>query len=254
MKRAYKITLWIVAGILLVCAAIIGVFVLKDVLNPEFKDTRIYTDGNGLAPADTTINVNGIAVKMIGIKGGKIDCKGLKETIELDNFYIEESEVTQELWTAIMGYNPSVHQAEDSLPVENIDLVECLEFVNKLDSVSGLNFHIPTYPQWLYVGYLANQLPADNLNLDNSVWYRNNAGNTTHPVKQKNPNSLGIYDMLGNVAEWTTSGSDPLFITTGGSYESEKDRCSDVYREFDHGNVKTGSLGLRLVLYPSKPQ
>lgn len=252
MKRADRVTLWIVGGIVMLCSCIMGVIFLKDTLNPEFKNTKIYADNTRVAPADTTININGIAIKMIGVNGGKIDCKGLKETIKVNDFYIGETEVTQEFWTATMGNKPSVHQSEDLLPVENVDLIECLEFVNKLDSISGLNFNIPTYPQWLYVGYLAKQLPSDRLTLDSSVWYGDNAGNITHPVKQKRPNSLGIYDMLGNVAEWTISGSDPLFITAGGSYESEKERCNDIYREFGHCNVKEGTLGLRLVLYPNK--
>lgn len=250
MKRGYKIAAWIVGGIVILCTSIIGVFLLKDVLNPDFKVTRIYPDESRIAPKDTIINVNGVEFKMIGVKGGKIDCKGLKKTLELNDFYIGETEVTQELWTAIMSDNPSVNQTRDSLPVENVDLVECMEFINKIDSVSGQNFFIPTYPQWLYVGYLSKQLPVNGNVLDGFAWYRDNSGNATHSVKQKKPNSLGIYDMLGNVTEWTISGSDPLFIVAGGSYESEKDKCNDELREFDHCNVKTSSLGLRLVLYP----
>lgn len=250
MKRGYKIAAWIVGGIVILCISIIGVFLLKDVLNPDFKVTRIYPDESRIAPKDTIINVNGIEFKMIGVKGGKIDCKGLKKTLELNDFYIGETEVTQELWTAIMSDNPSVNQTGDSLPVENVDLVECMEFINKIDSVSGQNFFIPTYPQWLYVGYLSKQLPVNGNVLDGFAWYRDNSGNATHSVKQKKPNSLGIYDMLGNVTEWTISGSDPLFIVAGGSYESEKDKCNDELREFDHCNVKSSSLGLRLVMYP----
>ena len=251
MKRGYKITAWIVGGIVLLCACVIGVFLLKDVLNPEFKETKVYPDESRVAPKDTIINVNGVEFTMIGVKGGKIDCKGLKKTIDLNDFYIGETEVTQGLWSAIMGDNPSVNQSGDSLPVENVDLVESMEFVNKLDSVSGLDFYIPTYPQWLYVGYLSKQLPVNEKVLDSFAWHRDNSGNATHNVKQKKPNSLGVYDMLGNVSEWTISGSDPLFIVAGGSYETEKDKCNDEFREFDHCNVKTGSLGLRLVLYPS---
>ncbi len=71
-------------------------------------------------------------------------------------------------------------------------------------------------------------------------------------MKPRAPNSLGVYDMLGNVAEWTISGSDPLFIVAGGSHETEKDKCNDINREFYHCYIKAGSLGLRLVLYPDK--
>lgn len=242
MKRGYKITAWIVGGIVLLCACVIGVFLLKVVLNPDFEETKIYPDESRVAPADTTINVNGIEIKMIGVRGGKIDCKGLKKTIKLDDFYIGETEVTQELWSTIMDDNPSVHQTRDSLPVENIDLIDCMKFVNRLDSMSGLKFRIPSYSQWLYVGYLGRQLLYDSHTLDSIAWYKDNAKNITHNVKQKNPNSLDIYDMLGNVAEWTISGSDPLFIVAGGSYETEKDKCNDKHRELYHGTVKGGHL------------
>lgn len=93
-------------------------FVLKDVPNPDFNETKIYPCENHVAPADTTINVNGLEIKMIGVKDGKIDCKGLTKTNELNDFYIGESEVTQELWSVIMGNNPSLNQEGDSLPVE----------------------------------------------------------------------------------------------------------------------------------------
>lgn len=250
MKRGYKITAWVVGGIILLCACVIGVFLLKDVLNHDFKETKIYPDESRTAPKDTIINVNGVEFKMIGVKGGKIECKGLKKTVELDDFYVGETEITQELWSAIMGDNPSINQTGDSLPVENVDLVDCLEFVNKLDSITGKDFYIPTYPHWLYVGYLSKQLPVNKEVLDDYAWYRDNSGNVTHNVKQKKPNGLGVYDMLGNVSEWTISGSDPLFIVAGGSYDTEKEKCNDELREFDHCNVKSASLGLRLVMYP----
>lgn len=252
MKRVYKITVWVVGIVVLLIAGVIAALLLSDVFNPDFEETKIYPDESLIAPADTTINVNGIAFRMVGVRGGKIDYRGLKESIELKNYYISETEVTQELWTAIMGNNPSVHQG-DSLPVENVDLIDCLEFVNRLDSVSGYSFCIPSEPQWLYVAYFGKQLPSDSNRLDGYAWHKGNADNVTHNVKQKSPNSLGVYDMLGNVAEWTISGSDPLFIVAGGSYETEKDNCNDAHREFDHANVKAGNLGFRLVCYPDSP-
>lgn len=103
MRGGCKITVWVVGGIIFLCACVIGVFVLKDVLNPDFKETEIYPDESRVSPKDTVINVNGVEIKMIGVKGGKNDCQGLKKTIELEDFYIGETEVTQELWSAIMG-------------------------------------------------------------------------------------------------------------------------------------------------------
>lgn len=249
MKRAHKITAWIVGGTVLLAACVVGGFALKDILNPNFEETRIYPDENQPTPSDTIIIVNGIQIKMIGVKGGKIDCRGLKKTIELDNFRISETEVTQELWSALMGDNPSVSHVGDSLPVENADLIDCLEFVNRLDSVTGLFFDIPSYPQWLYVAHLGNKL-SDGYTLDNIAWHKGNADNITHAVKQKDPNNLGVYDMIGNVAEWTISGSDPLFIVAGGSFDDEMEQIDADYREFDHARVKGATIGFRLVSYP----
>lgn len=250
MKRVYKITAWVIGCIVLLCVCVSGAFLLRDVLYPEFKETKIYPDESSVAPKDTTINVNGVEFRMIGVKGGKIDCKGLKETIELDDFLIGETEVTQELWTAIMGGNPSVQQTGDSLPVENVDLAECLKFMHKLDSVSGQNFYIPSYPQWIYAASLGHRL-SDNYHLNDNVWHRGNSNNSTHAVKSKNPDGLGVYDIFGNVAEWTISGSDPLFIVAGGSFGDEMVQFDADSHEYDHGMVKKGSIGFRLVSYPS---
>ena len=247
MKRVRKITFWIVGIIVLLAILLMGYLKFGDNFRPDFEETTIYPDENRTSPSDTTFNVNGVMIKMIGVKGGKINCRGLKKTIDIDDFYISETEVTQELWSAIMGDNPSSLNRGDSLPVENVDLVNCLKFVNRLDSITGKSFDVPPYPHWLYAAHLGN---TDSNALDNIAWHKGNSGSTTHAVKQKNPNSLGIYDMLGNVAEWTISGSDPLFIVAGGSYDTEKERCNDELREFDHCYVKTSSLGLRLVLYP----
>ncbi len=249
MTRVYKITAGILGCTVLLAACVIGGFALKDVFNPDFEETRIYPDENRLTPSDTIIIVNDIPIKMIGVKGGKIDCRGLKKTIELDNFYISETEVTQGLWSAIMGDNPSVRHVGDSLPVENIDLIDCIKFVNRLDSLTGNSFDIPSYPQWLYVAYLGTPQTGANT-LDSIAWHKGNADNITHAVKKKNPNSLGVYDMIGNVAEWTISGSDPLFIVAGGSFDDEMEQINADYREFDHGKVKAETIGFRLVSYP----
>lgn len=254
MKRKIKITVWIIATIILLVGCTIGGLLLKNYLyekfNPPFEETTIYPDDSRGNPADTTFTVNGIEIKMIGVNGGKINCKGLRETIELKDFYIGETEVTQELWMSIMGNNPSVHKDSILCPVEGIDLVECLEFVHKLDSVSGIKFYIQSYPEWLYVAHLGGRNANTSYYDDSTSWYKENSDNTIHPVKQKHPNALGVYDMVGNVSEWTISGSDPLFFVMGGSYETEKENCKIDSYDIYHAYIKMESTGLRLVCYP----
>ena len=86
MKRKIKITVWVIATIILLIGCAIGGFLLKnylyEILNPPFEETRIYPDNSRKHPANTVFTVNGINIKMIGVKGGKINCKGLRETIE----------------------------------------------------------------------------------------------------------------------------------------------------------------------------
>lgn len=254
MKRNVKIGVWVIATMMLLLGCVIGGLFLKDYLydkfNPPFEETTIFPDESRERPADITFTVNGIEINMIGIRGGKICCKGFRDTIELDNFYIGETEVTQELWMSIMGDNLSNHRGDILCPVEDIDLVECLEFVHRLDSVSGVNFYIQSYPEWLYVARLGCMDTNISYCDDSMSWYKENSDNTTHPVKQKRPNTLGVYDMVGNVAEWTISGSDPLFCVVGGSYETEKERCKIEDYDIDHANIKMGSIGLRLVYCP----
>ena len=254
MKRKIKITVWVIATIILLLVCTIGGLLLKnylyDILNPPFEETTIYTDDSRENPADTTFTVNGIEIKMIGVKGGKINCKGLRETIKLKDFYIGETEVTQDLWMSIMGNNPSVHKDSVLNPVECVDLIECLEFVHKLDSVSGIKFYIQSYPEWLYVAHLGDRNANTSYYDDSMSWYKENSDSTTHPVKQKRPNALGVYDMVGNVSEWTISGSNPLFFVMGGSYETENKNCKIDTHDVYHANIKMGSTGLRLVCFP----
>lgn len=259
MKRNVKIAVYLLGAIILLTACIIGGLRLKDYLyeknNPPFDKTIIIPDSKSEPIEDTMLVFNDIEIKMIGIPGGKICCEGFRDTIELENFYIAEAEVTQELWTAVMGDNPSNHRDSLNLPVENVDLAECLKFVHLLDSISGLNFYIPSYPQWLYAAYLGNKDIVSpycgGTKLDEVAWYKGNSSNTLHPVKQKSPNALGIYDMSGNVSEWTLSGSDPLFYVMGGGFDSDSTCCEMDKYEIDHAKIKMSSLGLRLVYFPS---
>ena len=217
MNLNIKNRIWPITAIILLSGCVIAGIIF---LNLSFKETRIYPDNSRIRPMDTTFCVNDVEFKMIGISGGKIDCKGLKKTIELNDFYIGETEVTQELWMAVMNYNPSINRDDILCPVENVDLVECLDFVHRLDSISGYDFHIQSYPEWLYVARLGSTgiVKSEN-NLvnasDSIISKKENSSNKTYPVKQKKNNTLGVYGMIGNVSEWTVSGSNPLFFCNG---------------------------------------
>lgn len=258
MKRKLKITVWVIAAIILSIACIVGAFFLKDyiydMLHPAFEETAIFPDNSRENPADTTFTVNDIEIKMIGVKGGKINCKGLRKAIELGDFYIGETEVTQELWASVMGTNPSVHKDNILCPVENVDLEECVAFIHKLDSISGGDFYIPSYPEWLYVAHLGSKDSGASYFDDDMSWLKDNSDSITHPVKQKKPNTLGVYDIVGNVSEWTISGSDPLFFVVGGSFETEKQNCNIDAHDINHANVQMGSTGLRLLCFPNDRQ
>ncbi len=249
MKPSVKITIASIAALILVAAGIIAAPLLNNLLNdiahPAYNETEIFPNDSRTNPKDTMICFKGIEIKMIGIRGGKIHCEGLRNEVELADFYLAETEVTQGLWKAVMGDNPSGHQDGDEFPVEIVDLIDCLEFVCKLDSLSGIAFTIQSYPEWLYATHLGGVANCDS-SLTDKAWFEENSDGTTHPVKQKQADGLGLYDMLGNVAEWTISGSDPLFFTVGGSYESDKSHCSAAVREIAHAEVALGSIGLRL--------
>lgn len=125
--------------------------------------------------------------------------------VALSSFSICKYEVTQELWVAVMGSNPS-HFKGKNLPVESMKWEECQEFINRLNSISGQNYRLPTEAEWEYAargGKMSKGYKYSGSNALNDVaWYDDNSGNKTHVVGSKRPNELGIYDMSGNVGEW----------------------------------------------------
>ena len=183
---------------------------------------------------DQTIEAAGVTFNMKAVKGGKFYMGATAEqegdaadnerpvhAVTLDDYMIGETEVTQALWEAVMGYNPSHFHGGD-LPVENVSWDECQEFIKRLNGC-GLQFRLPTEAEWEYAArggcegmgykYAGSNVP------DECAWYWTNSGNQplygewsmerveanggrTHEVAQKQPNELGIYDMNGNVYEW----------------------------------------------------
>jgi formylglycine-generating enzyme required for sulfatase activity len=175
----------------------------------------------------------------------------------VSTFRIGKTEVTQALWKAVMGSNPSYFKG-DNLPVEEVSWNDCKTFISKLNSITGENFRLPTEAEWEYAARGGNKSHGYKYSGSNNIgevaWYDGNSGSKTHPVATKSSNELGIYDMSGNVLEWTSDlwcsnyntsrdGSDRVF--RGGSWVNFARFCRVSYR-FNFEALNT--LGFRLAL------
>nr|VFK56356.1 MAG: Formylglycine-generating enzyme, required for sulfatase activity, contains SUMF1/FGE domain [Candidatus Kentron sp. TUN]VFK62632.1 MAG: Formylglycine-generating enzyme, required for sulfatase activity, contains SUMF1/FGE domain [Candidatus Kentron sp. TUN] len=121
----------------------------------------------------------------------------------VDGFWLGKTEVTQRQWRTVMGDNPS-HFKGDNRPVETVSWNDTQEFIRKLNTRSQSRYRLATEAEWEYAcrsgGKIQKYCGGDNL--DSVGWYNRNSANRTHPVAQKSPNGLGLYDMSGNVWEW----------------------------------------------------
>ncbi len=184
------------------------------------------------------------------------------------NYYMCKTEVTQALWKAIMGSNPS-HFNGDRKPVEQVSWNDCQIFIKKLNAATGKNFRLPTEAEWEFAARGGNKSRhyqySGNNTFDHFVWNSLNSNNSTHDVGSKEPNELGIYDMSGNVMElcsdWHGSYSnnnqtDPTGpatgderVSRGGSWNCSARFCRSSNRNYSyHPDGKSFILGFRLAI------
>ena len=230
-----------------------------------------------------TFNVNGVSFDMAEVEGGTFTMGATEEQgsdvsdnekpahqVTLAPYYIGKTEVTQELWEAVMGSNPSFFSGNKNRPVENVSWDDCQVFINKLNRLTGKRFRLPTEAEWEYAargGKKSKGYKYSGSNtIDDVAWYDTNSAGTTHPVASKAPNELGLYDMSGSVWEWcsdwysssyyssssqnnpTGPASGSYRVFRGGSWNYDARYCRVSYRNDSSPTKRFNYLGLRLAL------
>ena len=227
-----------------------------------------------------TFTVNGVSFNMIRVDGGTFMMGATSEQgsdvydnekpvhqVTLFSYSIGETEVTQALWQAVMGSNPSKYKGANR-PVETVSWNDCQKFIRKLNDMTGKKFRLPTEAEWEYVARGGKKSQgykySGSNNLSEVAWHLNNSGNTPHDVKTKQANELGLYDMSGNVWEWCqdrygnygsssqANPSGPSYgsyrVFRGGGWGSPAWYCRVSFRFNNSPDHSSYSLGLRLAL------
>jgi formylglycine-generating enzyme required for sulfatase activity len=157
-------------------------------------------------------------------------------------FWLGQTDVTQAAYQRVIGSNPSPFK-DDSLPVETISWDEARGYCQ---AIGG---RLPTEEEWEYAAR-AGSPAARYGNLDDIAWYSNNSGRKTHDVGQKQANAFGLYDMLGNVWQWTADWYDDahtLRALRGGSWGSYPRYARVSDRGANVPGVRNLGIGVRCV-------
>ena len=257
--------------------------------NQQSSNTYVASSSNNssgspsVASGSNAISIpvkDGISIEMVKVEAGTFMMgatsemkdpydweKPVHQVTLTNDYYMGKYEVTQALWQAVMGNNPS-HFKGENLPVETVNWNECQEFISKLNSMTGRKFRLPTEAEWEYAARGGKKSRGYQYSGSNSIsdvaWYDGNSGSKTHPVGTKQANELGIYDMSGNVYEWcsdwygsysSSSQTNPTGadsgsgrVNRGGSWYFNAGSCRLSCRDRITPDSRDYALGLRLVL------
>lgn len=259
--------------------------------------------------ADLTFSINGSSFVMKRIEGGEFwmgaHCKkvGLLvknpnlsipnydndacenespvHQVKLDEYYLGECEVTQALWNAVMGTtlrqqrdkvdpNLSLRGEGNDYPMYYVSWNDCIEFLNRLKTLIGKQFRLPTEAEWEFAARGGNNAKgcrySGSNDLDKVAWYCVNSMVRSSPVMTKQPNELGLYDMSGNVWEWcgdrygqyydlrqinplgSSREEDTGFVIRGGGWDACAECCRVSERDAKDGDYRSTFIGFRIAL------
>ena len=257
--------------------------------NQQSSNTYVASSSNNssgspsVASGSNAISIpvkNGISIEMVKVEAGTFMMgatsemqdpyrweKPVHQVTLTNDYYMGKYEVTQALWEAVMGSNPSYFKG-DNLPVETVSWNDCQEFISKLNSLTGRKFRLSTEAEWEYAARGGKKSRSyqysGSSNISDVAWYDGNSGSKTHPVGTKQANELGIYDMSGNVCEWcsdwyssysSSSQTNPTGSVSGSSrvyrnasWSGDARGCRLSCRIYITPDFRNNFLGLRLAL------
>lgn len=241
--------------------------------NKNLNENEFMKDNN--TPTNFIETVNGVSFTMVAISGNtftmgneSLDSDSSPEhLVTLSSYYIGETQVTQALWEAIIGKNPSKFNDCPQCPVEMVSWNDAQEFIQKINQITGKNYRLPTEAEWEYAARGGeNYTYAGSNDIDEVAWSEEKGGWNTKPVKQKKPNGYNLYDMNGNVWEWCqdcyssnyykkkpiTNPTGPEKGSTrsmrGGSWYSTDTSCEIGYRGNSSPKKQGNDIGFRLAI------
>jgi formylglycine-generating enzyme required for sulfatase activity len=188
----------------------------------------------------------------------------------VDGFWMGQTAVTQGQWQRVMGSNPSYCKKGDNYPVEQVYWEDAKEYIRKLNGMGIGKFRLPSEAEWEYAARSGGKAEkySGGSDVASVAWYSSNSGDSTHPVRTKKGNGLGIYDMSGNVFEWcedvhiadiysrsdkknpvyNSGGSDR--VIRGGSWLNGPDLMRCARRASEDPAYRSYRVGFRLLRMP----
>lgn len=170
-------------------------------------------------------------------------------------FYISNTVITNRQWNGISEIKKEIEPEDLDKPVVNISYEDCLHFISLLNLRTNKNYRIPSVEEWelaCRAGTKKSFYFGDSkTELRNYAWYSDNSKGLSK-VGLKNPNKLGLYDMHGNVWEWTrtahSSHSGRYHLIKGGSYKSDADACKCANNNNYNKKLYREDIGFRICL------